>query len=389
MLPSFRWRFGASSGRNGFSFLRSRGLDHRTLNAAFSQPRPLFRALFAGVLLALASTDLPAQIDLTVPSELVVDLSSPGAPGSPRLVQLTESGGALATLPLALPTSFPTAVGLVVLDGELWIATTAGEIARVDLATGSLLDAVPIPGLGCLGAGDECPVDLAVVDGDLLVAANSGRVVRLSPDGTLLSEFDLAFSLGGVTTDGIDLFVIGYPDGLLRRVDFAGTVLETLPPLPTFAPIEPFSIDYSPWDDSIRIVDSLSNAIYVVTLAGTLAEVVPSAALMTLAIETLPAGLPGRFLRGDANSDLSVNLADTIRLLGLLFPAGAPVVPLLCEDAGDANDDGAINLADPVAILASLFGQPLVPLPAPAICGADGGGMAPLDPLTCDDPICP
>ena len=332
---------------------------------------------------------LSGQIDLTEPSHLVLDLSSPGAPGSPRLIQATETGAPLATLPLALPTSFPTAVGLVVLDGDLWIATTAAEIARVDLATGLLLDVAPIPGLACLGAGDECPVDLAVHQGDLCVAANNGRVVRMATDGTALGEFDLPFSLGGVTTDGIDLFVLGYPDGILRRVDPAGVILETLPPLPTFVPIEPLSIDYSPWDETIRIVDSVSNAIYVVDTDATLHAALPSAALVTLALENLPAGLPGQFRRGDANQDLSVNIADAIRILGVLFPGSGGLVPLACEDAADANDDGAINLADPVAILASLFGQPLVPLPTPINCGPDGGGSPATDPLTCDIPICP
>ena len=58
------------------------------------------------------------------------------------------------------------------------------------------------------------------------------------------------------------------------------------------------------------------------------------------------------FLRGDANTDYSVDLSDAVTVLDYLFGNGTP---LTCPDAADANDDGNIDIADPIAILQTLF----------------------------------
>lgn len=80
------------------------------------------------------------------------------------------------------------------------------------------------------------------------------------------------------------------------------------------------------------------------------------------------------FVRGDCNDDASVNIADTVFLLGVLFPVGTPNVPV-CEDACDTNDDKGLNIADAIRILAALFGTPAQPLPAPyPACGPDPAG---------------
>ncbi len=75
-----------------------------------------------------------------------------------------------------------------------------------------------------------------------------------------------------------------------------------------------------------------------------------------------------QFIRGDANVDGKVNIADAIRVLGHLFgSAGAPS----CADAEDANDDGKVNIADAIKILGYLFGQ-AGDLPPPfGACGID------------------
>ena len=61
---------------------------------------------------------------------------------------------------------------------------------------------------------------------------------------------------------------------------------------------------------------------------------------------------PGAFLRGDANRDDKLDIADPIALLNFLF-RGAPSLP--CEDAADANDDGALNVTDVVAMIKYFF----------------------------------
>lgn len=60
------------------------------------------------------------------------------------------------------------------------------------------------------------------------------------------------------------------------------------------------------------------------------------------------------FMRGDANLDRKVNIADAIATLGYLFRAGPS---LSCPDAADANDDGVLDIADPIVILYTLFGN--------------------------------
>ncbi len=73
------------------------------------------------------------------------------------------------------------------------------------------------------------------------------------------------------------------------------------------------------------------------------------------------------FVRGDANIDGMVNLADGIRVLDYLFLSAS----LDCMDAADTNDDESVNIADPIVLFAYLFlFAPPPPAPFPA-CGPD------------------
>ncbi|HAK93796.1 MAG TPA: hypothetical protein DCM87_01985 [Planctomycetes bacterium] len=71
---------------------------------------------------------------------------------------------------------------------------------------------------------------------------------------------------------------------------------------------------------------------------------------------------PPLFIRGDANDNGDMTIADPIYLLSYLFAQG-PVPP--CMDAADANDDGALDLSDAIKILAYLFRQGVIPPPSP------------------------
>jgi hypothetical protein len=73
------------------------------------------------------------------------------------------------------------------------------------------------------------------------------------------------------------------------------------------------------------------------------------------------------FVRADANSDGSFNIADPIRTLQFLF-AGSGVS---CLDAVDSNDDGNTNVADAVHMLSALFSAGPLPAPPFPACGAD------------------
>src|SRR5262245_17226488 len=63
------------------------------------------------------------------------------------------------------------------------------------------------------------------------------------------------------------------------------------------------------------------------------------------------------FIRGDANGDGVVSLADAVLLRDSLFISGTP---LPCPDAGDANDNEDLDIVDLVAIYALMVdGTPL------------------------------
>jgi len=71
-----------------------------------------------------------------------------------------------------------------------------------------------------------------------------------------------------------------------------------------------------------------------------------------------------RFIRGDANRDGAVQIADAITVLGVLFQ-GQVADP--CADAADANDDGSVDIGDAIWTLAYLFsGGPAPPAPSAA-----------------------
>lgn len=85
------------------------------------------------------------------------------------------------------------------------------------------------------------------------------------------------------------------------------------------------------------------------------------------------------FVRGDANADQSVDIADVLTILGELFLGKAEVS---CEDAMDVNDDGNLDISDPVSLLLHLFVADIdVPSPGTQSCGVDPSE----DRLTCID----
>ena len=87
-----------------------------------------------------------------------------------------------------------------------------------------------------------------------------------------------------------------------------------------------------------------------------------------LQLSAIPATIDPGFIRGDANQDGLLNIADPVEMLDLLFGVNPSVS---CADALDANDDGGANIADPVYVLGRLFSAgppPAAPYPD---CGLD------------------
>ncbi|HVR75848.1 MAG TPA: PKD domain-containing protein [Planctomycetota bacterium] len=72
---------------------------------------------------------------------------------------------------------------------------------------------------------------------------------------------------------------------------------------------------------------------------------------------------PGRFVRGDVDSNGAVNITDAIHILSFLFAGGPPPV---CMDAGDIQDTGNLDISAPISLLTYMFlggPPPAVPFP--------------------------
>ena len=90
------------------------------------------------------------------------------------------------------------------------------------------------------------------------------------------------------------------------------------------------------------------------------------------------------FIRGNANDDSKVNIADPVWIIAELFRMGPATV---CKSASDANDDGQVDQTDAMYLIMYNF-EMGPPPPAPfADCGADGTA----DELGCEGAItsCP
>jgi hypothetical protein len=80
-----------------------------------------------------------------------------------------------------------------------------------------------------------------------------------------------------------------------------------------------------------------------------------------VAVTALPRGVPGTFVRGDANSDGWVDLSDPIWIVSHLFLGGPPPE---CLDAADADDSSRVSFDDILVLLIYLF-RGVGPLPSP------------------------
>ncbi|HNR98348.1 MAG TPA: hypothetical protein PKX48_02890 [Planctomycetota bacterium] len=94
--------------------------------------------------------------------------------------------------------------------------------------------------------------------------------------------------------------------------------------------------------------------------------------------EAPPPGFP-RFIRGDANQNLELDLSDVIYMLNARWmrPGRPP-----CLDACDVNDDGKLDVADPIYLLSYLFGKG----PRPPVPGLVPGIDWTPDSLDCEHP---
>jgi len=82
------------------------------------------------------------------------------------------------------------------------------------------------------------------------------------------------------------------------------------------------------------------------------------------------------FRRGDVGGDGTIDLSDSINMLGYLFTGGAEPG---CMDSSDIDDNGVVDIADAVLLLGYLFTGGAPPADPHSTCGED----ITTDPLEC------
>ena len=76
--------------------------------------------------------------------------------------------------------------------------------------------------------------------------------------------------------------------------------------------------------------------------------------------------IAGWFIRGDANRDGRIDIADVISSLLHQFKSQ----PIKCQKAADIDDNGTISLSDAIRLLQFIYGQaqaPARPYPDPGV----------------------
>jgi len=272
--------------------------------------------------------------------------------------------------------------------------TTGLRRALLPLTVASSLAAAPIEGLFNTGVSDGGAL-LRVGEEDPHYALEGGGVLKVMAPGSEWVRASNNATWIGVPTGGAQLhfesrFTLPQ-DADLKTVVLRGKISSTSDGQiflngwlingpweccsPQFHQLWAFEIDgdmkfpYSPAPPTPFLYGENVLAFWV---AGTESRVL----LVTdLEGKVYPTGRP--FVRGDANADGQITIADPIRILTYLF-AGSVTLP--CEDAADVSDDGTLNIGDAISLLGYLFlGTLPPPSPFPK-CGADDR----LDDLGCE-----
>jgi len=234
---------------------------------------------------------------------------------------------------------------------DLLVARDDGTVmVEISLGGGTFNGLTPVVTSGA-------PVDIALADGngdgiDDLFTAEGSNIIAMYPGwgggsfGPALAPATAPFAVGEIDAGDLD------GDGLADVA--AGAALSPSTPiiltfisdgLGGFVGHEEHHVRLAPKDIVIADVDldGLHDLLLIDPMSVSLVR-----------NETLD---PPPDRRGDCNDDASINLADPIYALLVLF-AGSVAS---CPDACDVNDSGTLDLADPIGMLTTLFagGPPL------------------------------
>jgi hypothetical protein len=93
--------------------------------------------------------------------------------------------------------------------------------------------------------------------------------------------------------------------------------------------------------------------------------------IIQLTGELIPVNEMDQFIRGDANNDGKVNIADVVWIVYTVVPGVAPGYSIACPDSGDANDDEALNISDAAFLIQYQFQGGSAPVAPLLECGSD------------------
>ena len=251
--------------------------------------------------------------------------------------------------------SYCFAAGDLDADGDIdLVIQSNNEPIGISMNVSNGLPAWLIVDLVGVGANPDAIGALILVD---IGGETQMRQVRAGSGFRSSSPLQQHFGLGGANL--VDRIRVLWPDGALTVVDNVPGNQRIVLERASLIPREDCDGDLVPDADQIAADPSLDN-----DFDGILDSCAPD------------------FIRGDATVDGTLNIADPIAILDVLFGGAAHD----CEQSLDANDDDSVNIADAIAVLGFLFnGAPPPPAPYP-LCGP--GSIGP-GALPCASNGCP
>ena len=243
------------------------------------------------------------------------------------------------------------------------------EITPEDVAFVNGLDPYDAPS-SYFGDGDE-PFDGEFTDGTPVAASlgNSGELI--APDGTALAEISqfLVDSNGGADPrEQLAQQLLAFIFNTIHRLDGAAAAIQ-LPDGSFVVAGDLVAEAIEIWangsdaarNEMAQLLDAFNNNDAVPFIPGEPCEFSFDHVAPLLPIADVP------FVRGDANSDRTVDISDAIFTLDWLFLNGATPS---CELAADSNDSESIDLSDVVSTLSFIFtGGTRIAAPFPE-CGS-------------------
>ena len=300
----------------------------------------------------------------------------------------------------ALPSPSNALLGTLVLDASSWLVPT--NVEPIAFANG-----VGEPAIDTLVFVEGNAVLPDLVDGSLSVLSQNVLIAASTTGQAAVGEIDYEVSLRGyniddlqgfsaalafdptvlqcasTTIDGTITQVAGaeFVEGVIDNdVGFAvlGVLMDILPPydgqvIPATGIEMEFARIYFDVSGSLTVTQqtqlSFENDLGVPPISNVFVIQNQSVAPVTIDL-TIDIAVDGIFLRGDADGNLRLDLADAINNL-VFMTNSCPACPIpLCPKALDVNDDARIDLSDAIHLLSFLYldgPQPAEPYPVPGV----------------------